>query len=286
MRKIFIEIVAVLMTFSVCAEEKVYLWPSKKGPGSEQFTAKQVVRTNKDGEVSSISSVSEPYFTVHKAKKSKNKKTGIIMFAPGGYRELVMTSIASTVTKYCAEGYTCFVMVNRLPLENGHEKPALVALQDAQRAIRLIRSEAKKYGIAENKIGVFGFSAGGHVAASLATRFEEKIFEPIDDVDSVSARPDFQVLRAPMIALQLAGEDASCIPHVTANTPKAFIAVACDDNQARLRQHILPYYEALFAQGVDSELHIFQNGDHKFDPKGTNRVWEELSINWLNEYVK
>ncbi|MBR1403605.1 MAG: alpha/beta hydrolase [Treponema sp.] len=284
MKKALIGIFCFLMAFSVCAEEKVYLWPGKKGPGSENFTAKEVVKT-KDDRISTITSISEPYFTVQKAKKAKNKKVGIVMFAGGAYAEVALKTLHDVAERYCAEGYTCFLVVYRLPTENGHENPMLVPLQDAQRAIRLVRSQASKYGIAENKIGVFGESAGGHLAARLATRYDEKAYEPIDGADTVSARPDFQVLRVPAFN-KINGEDVPVIPHVTANTPKAFIVSASDDTTAQVKNNALSYFEALWTQGVDSEIHVFQNGGHRFDKDGTNRVWLDLSVNWLNEYVK
>ena len=285
MKKALIGIFCFLMAFSVCAEEKVYLWPGKKGPGSENFTAKQVVKTKGDGSIASISAVSEPYFTVHKAKKSKNKKAGIIMFAGGAYMEIALSSLASVTERYTAEGYNCFVVVYRLPTESGHENQMLAPLQDAQRAIRLVRSQAAKYGISENKIGVFGESAGGHLAARLSTCYDEKAYDPIDGADAVSARPDFQVLRVPAF-MKVNGIDVPVISQVTADTPKAFIVSASDDTTAQVKANALSYFDALWTQCVDSEIHVFQNGGHRFDKDGTSRQWLDLSVNWLNEYIK
>ena len=285
MKKILIGIFCALMAFSVCAEEKVYLWPGKKGPGSENFTAKENVERNKDGIINRITSVSEPYFTVSKAKKSKSKKAGIIMFAGGRYIELGIKAMVNAAERYTAEGYTCFIVVYRLPTESGHENPMLAPLQDAQRAIRLVRSQAAKYGIDQNKIGVFGESAGGHLAARLSTCYDEKAYDPIDGADAVSARPDFQVLRVPAF-MKVNGIDVPVISQVTADTPKAFIVSASDDTTAQVKANALSYFDALWTQGVDSELHVFQNGGHRFDKDGTSRQWLDLSVNWLNEYIK
>ena len=285
MKKILIGIFCALMAFSVCAEEKVYLWPGKKGPGSENFQAEQVVKTKNDGSIESITSVSEPYFTVKKAKKSKNKKAGIIMFAGGGYTRIAMGGTVTVAEKYCSEGYTCFIVVYRLPSEEGHT--GLVPLQDGQRAIRLVRSQVAKYGIDQNKIGVYGESAGCHIAAYLSTRYDEKIYEPVDEADSVSARPDFQVLRVPGLNMtKIAGDDVAVISHITENTPKAFIVAAVNDTTVPVGKNSLAYYQALWSKLVDSEIHIFQTGEHGLWQPGTSRVWLDLSVNWLNEYVK
>ena len=284
MKKALIGIFCFLMAFSVCAEEKVYLWPGKKGPGSENFTAKQATKTKGDGSIASISAVSEPYFTVHKAKKSKNKKAGIIMIPGGAHVELAVSGMTEPAEKYCAEGYTCFVLVLRLP-ENGHADPIAAPLQDAQRAIRLIRSQAAKYGIDPNKIGVFGESAGGQDAARLAVCYDEKTYEPVDEADAVSARPDFQVLRVPAVGMDIVGTVVPIISKVTPNTPKAFIVSASNDGTAKVKTNALAYYEALWTQAVDSELHVFQSGGHHLDA-ASDKIWLDLSVNWLNEYVK
>ncbi|HLJ53134.1 MAG TPA: alpha/beta hydrolase, partial [Rhizomicrobium sp.] len=193
------------------------------------------------------------------------------------------------------------VLTHRLPAEGWRDR-AEVPLQDAQRAIRLIRARAHEFGIDPERIGVLGFSAGGHVAASLMTRFDAQVYAPLDAADRLSARPDFAGLIYPVISMlspiahtasreELLGASpsaaamaaASCERLVTAKTAPAFILAASDDDQVDPRNS-LALYDALRSARVATELHMFQEGGHGFALRRIEgrpiAVWPDLFFNW------
>jgi acetyl esterase/lipase len=175
---------------------------------------------------------------------------------------------------------TTFILVHRLPGE-GWARRADVPLQDAQRAIRLIRANADCLGIDQNRIGVLGSSAGGHVAGSLATRFDDRVYDPVDVHDDLPARPDFAALLFPVVSMadnahvpsrtallganpSAAERDAYSVDkHVAPTTPPTFLCCAGDDRVVP-PANSLALYGALLDAGVKTELHVFQAGGHGF----------------------
>jgi acetyl esterase/lipase len=176
---------------------------------------------------------------------------------------------------------TAFILLYRLPRE-GWDTRELVPLQDAQRAMRLIRGGAQRYGINPARIAVLGFSAGGHLAGSLATRHAEQTYRPVDHDDSLPARPNLAGLLYPVVSMEapfshagsrecLLGENpsvalrqaASVEMRVTAETPPTFIAQAGDDGVVPVANS-LALYNALIAKKRAAELHVFDEGGHGF----------------------
>jgi acetyl esterase/lipase len=216
---------------------------------------------------------------------------------------------------YSSIGVTCFVLRYRLPSEgwlNPAHKAAVapdVPLQDAQRAMRLIRSNAKSYDIDPSKLAAVGFSAGGHLSASLATRFGAKVYDPVDAVDTLSARPIVSGLIYPVITMQdgrvvegnlgsagsrlfLLGDapnaaslDAYSVErHVATDTPPTFICLAADDPSVPPFANGIAMFGALRAAKIPAELHVFEVGGHGF---GLHRAegkpvgaWPDLFLAW------
>jgi len=194
------------------------------------------------------------------------------------------------------------LLLYRLPGE-GHAQRADVPLQDAQRAVRLVRGRAADFALDARRIGFLGFSAGGHVAASVATRFEARVYAPVDALDASSARPDFSILLYPVISMDpsiahagsrqaLLGDTPSAADvarhslenAVTAATPPTLLVHASDDS-AVLPDNSVRYYSALQRHGVPADLHVFARGQHGFGIRLAQGLpignWPELAWSWL-----
>jgi acetyl esterase/lipase len=248
----------------------------------------------------SISQVGRPQLDVFRPERSDG--SALIIAPGGGYaREAFDLEGTDVARHYVTLGVTCFVLRYRLPGE-GWKNRELVPLQDAQRAMRLVRNDAAKYGVDPARIGFIGFSAGGHLAASIATKFDMAAYAPIDGADTVSARPDFSVPMYPVITMgegchagsrdRLLGETPSPEPldawslerHVAPNTPPTFLALAADDATVPPLPNAGAYYVALQAAKIPSEIHLFESGGHGFGIAHTlgkpNAAWPDLLSQW------
>lgn len=227
-----------------------------------------------------------------------------IIAAPGGgYERIVTDKEGSDLAPILNRaGITLFVLKYRLP-GDGFSNRELVPLQDAQRAIRVIRAHASEWHLAKNRVGIIGFSAGGQVAASLATRFAYPAYADQDAIDKQATRPDFSALLYPVISMDakighsgsrkhLLGDHPtpaaiqanSLDQQITPSTPPAFIALADDDQSVNPMNSIL-YYQHLHQAGVSAELHIFQKSGHGFgirNAKGNAKRWPRLFLHWLH----
>jgi acetyl esterase/lipase len=279
------------------------LWPGS-APGSEHVSLSESVE-DRSGDPKkpdrAVHGIRTPTLTAFLPKQANG--ASLIIAPGGGYVREVIDKEGSEIAAWFAErGVTVFVLKYRLPGE-GHEHGSSVPLQDAQRAVRLVRAQAASLQLDPKRVGFLGFSAGGHVAASLAAQFARKVYEPIDAADSASARPDFLLLLYPVISMQgaIAHEGSktallgahpssaelalhSCELHVQSTSPPAFLALA-DDDQAVLPENSLRYYQALKRAGVPAELHVFLHGGHGFALRGAlteaSRHWPELAWQWL-----
>ena len=283
--------------------ETLPLWPGTP-PGGEgvNLTARIVERSTDPNTVHDrfVDSVGTPLLTVFRPDKPDG--SAIVLAPGGGYVRTVIDKEAfESARRFNAAGVTVFVLRYRLPGE-GWKNPADVPLQDAQRGLRLIRANAAHYGLDPVRAGVLGFSAGGHVAASLATRFAEKVYAPVDAADSADPRPAFAGLIYPVITLSdkshtgsrklLLGDNAapetiakySCETRVTAATPPAFIVYALDDPAVPPLANGLAMYQALAAAKIPVELHAFQEGGHGFGINGAKgkpcAAWPDLFLKW------
>jgi acetyl esterase/lipase len=226
-----------------------------------------------------------------------------VLIAPGGgFRRVVIDKEGFEIGHWLgAKGMTTFVLYYRLPGEGWADGPN-VALADAQRAMRLIRHRADEFGVDPERVAAMGFSAGGHVCADLAVRFDQRVYAPVDDADELSARPALAALIYPVISMcaptthapsrrLLIGEDASAEMerihspqrNVPEDAPPCFLVHAEDDKGVSVGNS-LEFRDALMARGVPVETHIFARGGHGFGlrkPAGEPvAVWPELFIGW------
>jgi acetyl esterase/lipase len=281
------------------------LWPGV-APGSQLVEVRETVtERSKDPQQRDrfVAGVTRPRLLLFPAAKPNG--TGVIIAPGGGYVRTVLDKEGFETARWlAARGVSAFVLLYRLPGE-GHAQRADVPLQDAQRAVRLVRGRARDWGLDARRIGVLGFSAGGHVAASVATRFDARVYGPVDELDRGSARPDFTILLYPVIRMDasfghggsrqaLLGEAPSAatissysLEHaVTAATPPTLLILTGDDT-AVLPENGLRYYSALHRSGVPAELHVFARGKHGFGirlaqglPVGS---WPEVARTWLTD---
>ncbi len=279
------------------SRQEIKLWPAGKMPCAIDVDFTE----NMDSNNGAISNVSEPRLYFCPASEKKSDAT-VVICPGGGYTCLMSRHEGFQVADhYNSLGMNAFVLISRI-------KPYLqpAPLCDVQRAIRLVRRDAGKYGISPANIGVMGFSAGGHLAATASTLYGEKVYE-LDDDKGISAKPDFSVLIYPVITmgpethqgskLYLLGANPSeelvkkysCHEQVTPETPKTFMVFASDDNIVPIDNGFM-YYDALLNNKVNAEFHMYNKGGHGFGIAGrgglTVEKWKELLSNWLIATVK
>lgn len=253
----------------------------------------------KDGKVQSTSLVSIPTLSIFLPKESKPNQTAVLIFPGGGYQHLAIDKEGTKVAEWLNTlGIVAFVVKYRLPSHKIMKNKTIGPLQDAQEAMRYVRQNAAKYNIDANKIGIIGFSAGGHLASTLATHYDDKVY---DTSSAISAKPDFSLLIYPVISMvenvthkgsqtSLLGEHASQDvldyfsneKRVTAQTPPAFLVHASDD-QTVMPENSINYYLALKNNGVPAELHIYEKGGHGFGLGviDTSKFWTRDCEEWL-----
>jgi acetyl esterase/lipase len=228
-------------------------------------------------------------------------RTAVVIAPGGGYQHLSMVREGSDVAAWLnARGVAAFLLKYRL----GTKYHSPVEMEDAQRAVRLVRAHAAEYGVAADHIGMWGFSAGGHLAATAGTNFDAGNAAAADAVERESSRPDFLVLAYPVITMEppyvhtgsrmyLLGnapapaevEMMSAELHVTAQTPPTFLFATTDDHTVPVMNSVM-FYEALVKAGVPVEMHLFQHGGHGSGLGVGNpqlSVWPELLIKWMRE---
>jgi acetyl esterase/lipase len=257
------------------------VWP---GPvlGETKPIGDEVWKHNDPGKApfKSVTNVSKPTLTVFKPAKDKDTGVAVIVCPGGGYKLLMMDYEGEDCAKWLNTiGVTGIVLKYRVPGREGQPN-YLAGLQDAQRAMSLVRSKAGEWGIKADHIGILGFSAGGHLSAATSTNFEKRAYEPVDDVDKVSDRPDFAVLIYPGGVVkkgQLSPEIT-----VTAKTPQTFMAMANEDPVNT--ENCIFYYLALKQAKVPAEMHIFAAGGHGFGMRaGGNpcNEWPKRCEEWM-----
>jgi acetyl esterase/lipase len=248
-----------------------------------------------------ISKVINPTITVYFPENRKSKGTAIIICPGGGYGLLSMDNEGTDIVSWLNQNsITGIILKYRLPNDTIMKNKTIGPLQDLQEAVRIVRRRAAEWKIDRDKIGVIGFSAGGHLASTLSTRFNEKIY----DSDTTSARPDFVILGYPVITMSelnthtgsrinLLGKlpDTVLVEyfsnelHVLKYTPPTFIFQAEDDKAVSV-QNSIDYYTALKDKGVVAELHIYPKGGHGFGLAkngGTESTWPDACIKWLKQ---
>jgi acetyl esterase/lipase len=263
-------------------DETVSLWPARiPGDQGTRIVRKVNERAKTPGFSDRwITGIDAPALVV---KRPANPNGAAVLLVPGGgYGFLAYDNEGTEQARWLnAIGVTCFILLYRLPGE-GWGRRELVPLQDAQRAMRVIRAGAARFGIDAKRVAVIGFSAGGHLAGSLATRYDEATYPPVDAADRLSARPDLAALVYPVITMDagtthkgsrdaLLGPEpaaamvaaASVERRVTADTPPVFLVHASDDGTVPVA-NALTLYAAMLAAKRPAELHVFDEGGHGF----------------------
>jgi len=291
----------IFLQFTYCQNTTIPLWEHKI-PNSKKSNE---VELQEKGETLRISKVQAPTLEVFLPSKRSFNGKAVIICPGGGYGVLAYDWEGTEVAKWFnAQGIAAFVLKYRLPQSKSIKIAHKAPLQDAQRAIKLVRHHAKKWGINKNKIGVIGFSAGGHLAATLGTQYNRNIIEKPDTIDLLSAKPNFMMLLYPVITMdtsythkgsknKLLGYSPSNELvkrysnelHVTKDTPPTFLVHATDDEVVPV-ENSLRFYESLKNAGVYAELHIYPYGGHGYAlaiGKGYLQSWTSRLADWLNE---
>jgi len=276
------------------AQQQIPLYPNGV-PNSKKTPVTYIERVD---QTDWITGVSIPTITPYFPEKGKSNGTAIIIFPGGGYAGLASghegRGIAQEFNKI---GVTAFVVKYRLPSDSIMLNKTIGPLQDAQRAIQLVRARSGEWGINPHKIGIIGFSAGGHLASTLDTHYAKAL---IDNPNNTSLRPDFAILVYPVISFgpeahvgsreNLIGTKPSADlielysneKQITTDTPPTFLVHATDDDVVPVENSIL-FYEGLLKNKVKAELHIFEAGGHGFglnNPKSSEH-WFNWAASWL-----
>jgi acetyl esterase/lipase len=234
--------------------------------------------------VARITGVSNPTITVYPAPKSNNTGAAVLVFPGGGYSILAYDLEGTEVCEWLNSiGVTGVLLKYRVPTHKGAKRGA-VPLQDAQRAIRLVRANAAAWGIDGARVGALGFSAGAHLAAALSTNFEKSTYDSVDEADKLSTRPDFAVVIYPgLLTENNDGQQLATEMTVTAQTPPTFLLQAEDDS-VKVENSLL-YYAALKQAKVPVEMHLFAKGGHGYGLRRAElpiTAWPELAGKWMH----
>lgn len=245
-----------------------------------------------------VGDVTIPTLTIFLPQKQNPGKAAVLIFPGGGYSHLAMEKEGFDVAKkFNEKGITAFVLKYRMPLSSSFTNPSFLPLQDAEQAIAIVRNRAAEWGYSQDNIGVIGFSAGGHLAATLMTHYDNCLLEN----NTANLRPDWVMLGYPVISMStelghtgsrkyLLGKDPSPEKidyfslqlHVNSHTPTSFLFLAEDDDVVNPKNGII-FYEALLQNKISAELHIYPKGGHGFglNNKTTKESWFDNAILWL-----
>jgi len=274
------------------------LYPEGAIPGSKPCNLSEQRDTT---DAIRISQVIVPEISIYLPSPRLRTGAAVVICPGGGYRRLAWDWEGEDIARFWnSKGVTAIVLKYRLPLEECQENPENIPLRDVTRALRLTRYHAEEWGLDSSRIGVMGFSAGGHLASTLSTRFDFGHPGDPDPVERQSCRPDFAILIYPVITMSaefmhkgsrdaLVGDDKDLALfysnelHVGTGTPPTFLVHASDDKSVPV-ENSLSYYRALVKAGVTAEMHVFPYGGHAFSlavGRGHLDEWPELCNSWL-----
>lgn len=260
-------------------KDMISLWPGIV-PGESKPKAAPVADTKTKDKVFRYAEVTDPALEVFMPDKPVSNGSAVIICPGGGYNILAYDLEGTEVAAWLNSlGYTAFILQYRVP---GKKEGAL---QDAQRAIRVVRKDAGKMGIDPDKIGIMGFSAGGSLSARASTRFNEKTYAPVDKADSLSCRPSFTMLIYPAYLDQ--GPELSLTPelNLTNEIPPIFIFQTTDDQYAN---SALVMGKALRDAKLNVELHLLPEGGHGYGSRPGKRAaetWPLMAEKWMEEVL-
>lgn len=277
------------------------LWPDGI-PGSKVDPSYTEAITTDEGRITRCARVVNPDLTVFLPDPEKANGAAVLICPGGGYAVLAFDHEGNAIAKWLNDnGIAGIILKYRLPSDQIMEKKSIGPLQDAQEAMRTIRRNAADWKIDPKKIGVIGFSAGGHLASTLSTHYNEKVYQV---KDNASARPDFSVLIYPVVSFDTtithmgsrnnligtnpAESEARHFSNelqITADTPPAFLVHSADDKAVPVMNSI-GYFKGLQKNNISTELHVFQKGGHGYGLSpagGTESSWPGLCIEWLRQ---
>ena len=287
------------------AQEYKLLWPSGNIPNYKKTA--EVEKRDTTG-IIRISLVQQPGIEVYLPSKQSANGQAIVICPGGGYGILAYDWEGTDIAKWLnSKGIAAIVLKYRLPNSKSNVVPQLSPLLDAQRALRTVRANAQKWNIKKNQIGIMGFSAGGHLASTAGTHFDNGDANAADSVDRLTSRPDFMILMYPVISMSKtymhqgsrnnligANPDSALAKYysndlqVTKETPPTFIVHATDDAGVPV-ENSLSFYQALKTNKVPAEMHIYPYGGHGFGlavGKGYLNTWTDRCIDWLTSLNK
>ncbi len=287
MRKTILIMIATA-TIALAASNPIALWP-KTAPGEKGDIGEEVDTTKPDAppklgkRVMRIGNVSTPTMTIFRAPKDKDTGASVLVFPGGGYSILAYDLEGSEICEWLNSiGVTGILVKYRVPARKGLEKHT-AALQDAQRAVGMVRQRAEEWKLDPKRIGVLGFSAGGHLAAAISTNYEKRTYDTVDAADALSCRPDFTVLVYPayLAAKEQNFKIAPELP-VTANTPPTILIQAEDDKS--FIDGTVSYFIALKNAKVPASMHLYPTGGHGYGlrpSEATVSSWPKRVEEWM-----
>ncbi|MFC5412898.1 alpha/beta hydrolase [Larkinella bovis] len=290
-RKLLLSGLCGLSALVSLAQEEISLYPGAV-PNAKGSDVKEIKRDNQV-----VSQVIEPTLSLFLPPKEKATGAAVIICPGGGYGVLVMKREGYDVAQaFNQMGVAAFVLKYRLPNEKTMVDPSIGPLQDAQQAIQTVRKRAAEWGVDPKRIGIMGFSAGGHLAATAGTHFKKPV---IDNADPASVRPDFMILIYPVISFRdeightgsrknLLGPSPkpeqialySNELQVDKTTPPAFLTHAGDDTVVPVKNSLI-FYEALRQNGVPADLHLYTKGEHGYLKRPAFEEWFGRIRHWL-----
>lgn len=253
------------------------LWPGKP-PGETAEVGEDKVEGK-----SRVVYVGRPTITVHRPSKDKETGAAIVVAPGGGYRVLAFEHEGTQVVEWLTSiGVTAVLLKYRVPRRPGDDDNIL-PLQDAQRAIRLTRTRAAEWGVDPARIGILGFSAGGHLVIHAATNYDKRAYEAVDDADKASCRPDFALMIYPGGVLDKQDPTKLAAPlRVSKDTPPSFLAVSSDDKGSA--PGTIRIFQALREAGVPAELHVYEKGGHGYGMRKGEQpqnAWPLRAEEWM-----
>jgi acetyl esterase/lipase len=297
LKTIYLFFACVLCVGVLRGQDFIPLWPAGKMPNSKGLRLKDSIYNER------IYQVGTPGMYAFYPSVQESKKCAVVICPGGGYHHLSYQISGFQLAKWFnTMGITAFVLNYRLPISPDLKQKETGPLQDAQRALRIIRANANRWGIQPDKIGIMGVSAGGHLAASLGTLTDD-VAAIGDSLNGVSYRPDFMILVSPVITMgayahagsrdNLLGKAASkeliekysVEGQVKSTTPPCFIADAFNDKGVDPRNSLL-FYQALLEKNISTSFHVFPQGGHNIalrNNPGSTQLWTTLCEQWLSE---
>lgn len=242
-------------------------------PGEGLVAGRPVIR---------LGNVSVPTVTLYRPPEGNDTGAAVVVCPGGGYSILAMDLEGTEVCQWLnSNGVTAALLKYRVPARKGLER-FTAPLQDAQRAIGLVRFHAPEWHIDPKRIGILGFSAGGHLSAVAGTHFDKRTYEPVDDADHASCRPDFVILIYPAYLVREHGPELAPELTVTSNTPPTFI-VQTEDDGVHVENSLF-YYLALKQAKVPAEMHLFADGGHGYGLRESDKAvisWPKRAEEWM-----